>query len=144
MKKIVPNPSSNTHQESCTVLIVDDVPVNRQVTKIILEKNSFQTLQARNGRDAIEQYKANYPDIILMDLSMPKMGGLMAMQKIRVECSSDAYPIIAFTSGEHEDTPAELLQKGFSAYLKKPFKEKELVKALHPFVPQSYKKTATG
>lgn len=144
MAQFITNISSQRAKESCKVLIVDDLPINRQVTKIILRKNNFETLEAGNGIEAIEQFKANEPDIILMDICMPEMGGLMAMQKIRTQFTDDLYPIIAFTSGEHENTRAELLQKGFSAYLKKPFKENELVSTLNPFLTSSYREAAWG
>ncbi len=142
MSKFITNTSSQRKGEGRKVLIVDDLPINRQVTKIILRKNNFETLEAENGIEAIEQFRANEPDIILMDICMPEMGGLMAMQKIRSQFTDELFPIIAFTSGEHENSRAELLQKGFSAYLKKPFKEYELVSTLNPFLTGNYKEAS--
>lgn len=142
MEEIISHISPQEKQQNCTVLIVDDLFINRQVTKIMLKKNNFNTLEAENGIEAIEQFRVNKPDIILMDICMPEMGGLMAMQKIRSQFTDDVYPIIAFTSGDHQNSSADLLQKGFSAYLRKPFKEEELVNALCPFLTNGDKKVA--
>jgi len=71
--------------EKVTVLIVDDHPDNMTTTKAILGKMNLEILEARNGKEAVDVAKAMRPDIILMDIQMPVMGGIEATQQIRAD-----------------------------------------------------------
>ncbi len=118
-------------------LIVDDLKVNRSLARIMLERNNFEITEAENGEEALLHYEGIRPDVILMDICMPVMGGIEAMREIR-KLNGDAtgmIPIIAFTSGEHDETKNELIDQGFSEYLKKPFKEEELFNKISQFLP---------
>lgn len=119
-------------------LIVDDLKFNRSLARIILERNNFETKEAENGEEALLHFEGERPDVILMDICMPVMGGIEAMRKIRKLNPGNkvnSIPIIAFTSGEHKESRSDLLDQGFSDYLKKPFKEEELFDKLSQFLP---------
>jgi CheY-like chemotaxis protein len=108
-------------------LIVDDMPINRSLARIFLERNNFEIMEAENGQQALDHYNRQKPDVVLMDICMPVMDGIEAMKRIRkLNTKEGVIPIIAFTSGEHDESKAELMAKGFSDYLLKPFKEKDL------------------
>ncbi|HBQ59602.1 MAG TPA: hypothetical protein DD671_08255 [Balneolaceae bacterium] len=97
---------------------------------------NFKTIEAENGEEALEHYNSQNPDVVLMDISMPVMNGVEAMEKIRMlNNSGKEIPIIAITAGGHGGTRSELLEKGFSEYIQKPFKEKELFEKLSMFLP---------
>ena len=109
------------------VLIVDDLKVNRVLARIIFEMTNFEIYEAKNGAEAIEIYKTLKPDVVLMDICMPEVDGIRAMEKIRRDNEGGKkVPIIAFTSGEHTESKMELIKRGFSEYLKKPFHENDL------------------
>ncbi|MCP9292876.1 response regulator [Gracilimonas sediminicola] len=119
-------------------LIVDDLKFNRSLARIILERNNFETQEAENGVEALLHFEGQKPDVILMDICMPVMGGIEAMRKIRKLNRGNkvnSIPIIAFTSGEHKESRSDLMNQGFSEYLKKPFNEEDLFDKLSQFLP---------
>lgn len=109
-----------------TILIVDDVTINRTLLRMMLEKRGFKTVEAENGKEAIQKIKSVKPSIVLMDLSMPVMDGLEAVTRIRKMKSSLAtIPIIAVTASRNHSEKS-LIKHGFNGLVKKPFKESDL------------------
>jgi|SRR5688500_6579249 len=80
------------------VLIVEDYEDTRSFMKIILESYGYEVIEAANGLEAIESLKHHFPDLILMDISMPIMDGLAATKKIRKFKQATEIPIIAVTA----------------------------------------------
>ncbi|MEX0844595.1 MAG: response regulator [Balneolaceae bacterium] len=120
-------------------LIVDDLPINRTLARIMLEMKDFETIEAENGKEAFDLFQNIKPDVVLMDISMPVMDGIEAMKKIR-QIKNDRgnqTPIIAITAGGHTGSRNELIQKGFSEYIQKPYKEQELFEKISLFLPLS-------
>lgn len=122
--------------QALKALIVDDLKINRSLARIMLERNNFVIVEAENGKQALDSFNGQRPDVILMDICMPVMDGIEAMQHIRQKSTGKKdIPIIAFTSGEHKETKSDLLQSGFSEYIRKPFNEKELFDKISLFLP---------
>lgn len=124
--------SINIHRkEKIKILIVDDLEPNRTITRIILNEHGFSFAEAENGEEALELMESYRPDVILMDINMPIMGGLETTLKIRAQdWEFRSIPIIAVTAG-NEQEKQELLQQGFSDYILKPFKEAEILNSIH-------------
>lgn len=119
-------------------LIVDDLPINRTLARIMLEMKDFQIIEAENGKEALKFYNGQKPDVVLMDISMPVMDGIEAMEKIRkINGKGRNIPIIAITAGGHAGTRTELIERGFSEYIQKPFRESELFDKISLFLPLS-------
>lgn len=119
-------------------LIVDDLPINRTLARIMLEMKDFQIIEAQNGKEAIKHYNGQKPDVVLMDISMPVMNGIEAMEKIRkINGRGKNIPIIAITAGGHAGSRTELIERGFSEYIQKPFRESELFEKISLFLPLS-------
>jgi len=108
------------------VLIVDDEPNVRRLSHMILSKK-FDVFEAENGIQAIEMAKAQKPDIILMDMMMPKMDGLTACQAIRNDPEIKSIPIIMVTAVGFELNMKLSQQMGSNGYLTKPFSPQELI-----------------
>jgi len=127
----------STTSYSPKALIVDDLVMNRTLARIMLETRNFRILEAENGKEGVYLFKKSSPDVVLMDISMPEMNGVEAMHKIRSFTStiSDDIPIIAVTAGGHAGSRTELMKQGFSEYLQKPYREKELVDKISMFIP---------
>jgi CheY-like chemotaxis protein len=117
-------------------LIVDDLAMNRTLARIILETHNFITSEAENGKEAVELFCEVKPDVVLMDISMPVLNGVDAMKQIRelTENESEPLPIIAITAGGHAGSRTDLIKKGFSEYIQKPFREEELVRKISMFL----------
>lgn len=134
--EMIPASMPGKAPDSLKALIVDDMPVNRALARIMLEMKDFDVVEAENGKQALDQYKGQKPDVILMDISMPVMDGIEAMERIRkVNGCGKSVPIIAITAGGHTGTRSELIEKGFSEFIQKPFKEKELFEKISLFYP---------
>ena len=109
-----------------TILVVDDNPVNRKLLSVGLKREGYRTLTGADGRQAIDIYQQENPDIIVMDIQMPVMDGLEATQKIRkieADRGRGRIPIIAVTAHANPD---ECLAAGMDRAHKKPIKVKDL------------------
>jgi len=108
------------------VLIVDDEPNVRRLSRIILNKQ-FDIIEAEDGRQALEQVTAQKPDVILMDMMMPKMDGLTACRIIKTDPLTKATPIIMVTAIGFELNIKLSQQMGANGYVTKPFLPQELL-----------------
>lgn len=132
------NPDTNYETvKGLRALIVDDLPLNRTLARIMLEMKEFETIEAENGKEAVDCFSEITPDVILMDISMPVMDGIEAMVKIRElnHKHGKEIPIIAITAGGHTGSRNDLIQKGFSEYIQKPYRERELFEKISLFLP---------
>ena len=111
------------------VLCVDDHPVVRQGITMLLavEPDMALVAEASNGREAIQQYRAHRPDVTLMDLQMPGMGGAEATAAIRrAGGSRSRVPIIAVTAHAMKEVREEILAAGMQDLITKPIDKEEL------------------
>lgn len=134
----------NIHRDSpVRVLIVDDLGPNRTITRIILKENGYAHKEAEDGLEALSLIEQFDPDVILMDINMPVMDGIEAMLKIRArDWKYQSMPIIAVTAGD-QGGKTELLEKGFSNYLQKPFREQDLLEQIEASLNQNLAKMLT-
>jgi len=101
------------------------------ITRIILHENGIDFKEAEDGLEALTLIESSDPDVILMDINMPVMDGIEAMEKIRSrDWKYKDVPIIAVTAGAMGGR-TELLELGFTDYLQKPFRENDLLSAIH-------------
>jgi len=114
------------------VLIVDDAAFMRLAIRSILEKNNFHVVgEAENGLVAIEKYMELKPDIVTMDITMPKMDGIQATEEIR-KIDKDATIIIISAIGQ-ETMVKKAILAGAKTFIVKPFKEDHVIKTLARF-----------
>ena len=105
------------------ILVVDDEPQLRRVMRTALTSNGYEVLDARSGEEALHIVRAESPDLILLDMNMPGMGGLAACAAIRAV--SDAGIIILSVRGSEQDKIAAL-DAGADDYMTKPYSLDEL------------------
>jgi diguanylate cyclase (GGDEF)-like protein len=107
------------------LLVVDDEPDAREVLAEALQPD-YEVQAAEDGQAAVEIARAEHPDIILMDLSMPRLDGLQALERLRTDPATADIPVI-FVSGQGDDAvKVRSLDLGAVDYLQKPFSEREL------------------
>jgi PAS domain S-box-containing protein len=106
------------------VLIAEDHPVNLSIAKRFLTRWGIIVTEAINGREAVEQFKKGEYDLLLVDLEMPEMDGATALKEIRK--MNKAVPVIAFTAAVYDNMQADLMQKGFTDFIHKPFRPEDL------------------
>ena len=110
-----------------TVLVVDDSVTVRKVTSRFLERQGFNVAVAKDGIDAIEILQDMTPDIILLDIEMPRMDGFEVATQVRYNSRLQQIPIIMITSRTGEKHRERALEIGVNDYMGKPFQEKELL-----------------
>jgi CheY-like chemotaxis protein len=112
------------------VLIVDDEPVIRQLIRQMLSKE-HTILEAQNGEEAISIARSQMPDVILMDILMPKMDGLTACYVIKTSRTTGAIPVVMLTAIGYE-LNKKLSQDvmGADGYITKPFTREALLQAI--------------
>ncbi len=106
------------------VLVIDDDPQIRRVMKVILTGERYEVVEARSGEAALLKFREFLPDLVLLDLNMPGMGGLETCRSIRE--ASDV-PIIIVTVRREESEKVELLDAGADDYITKPFGKQEVL-----------------
>ena len=107
-----------------TILIAEDIDSNYLLVKAILGKSS-NLIRALNGEEAVELYKQHKPDMIFMDIKMPKMSGVEATQKIR-EISKEV-PIVALTAYAYDSDRDLALEVGCNDFITKPLDRMNLI-----------------
>lgn len=110
-----------------SVLVVDDNELNLYLALTVLGANGYQTLSADGGQRSIEIATAEHPDLILMDIQMPRVDGYAALRQLRACASTKDIPVIALTANADEQ---RLLQAGFDGYVFKPYAVDTLLLAL--------------
>jgi two-component system KDP operon response regulator KdpE len=110
--------------KSPTILVVDDEPQIRRVMRATLSAQGYTILEAANGDAALEQFRRERPDLILLDMNMPGMDGLEACRQIR---ATSSVPIIVLTVRSSEKDKVHSLDAGADDYVTKPFGMEELL-----------------
>jgi chemosensory pili system protein ChpA (sensor histidine kinase/response regulator) len=115
-------------------MVVDDSITVRRVTQRLLERNGMRVLTARDGMDAVTLLQDHVPDIILLDIEMPRMDGYEVAAHVRNDPRLRDVPIIMITSRSGEKHRARAIEIGVDDYLGKPYQEAQLLDAIAPLV----------
>lgn len=103
--------------EAKKILVVDDVSDDRLVAKIILEKEGYSVVEAKDWREALDVIKKGGLSLVLLDLRMPEMDGLELLGKIRQENSKESLPVVIYSSAPN--TGDDYKFYGSNGYVKK-------------------------
>ena len=111
---------SDKNTTNTTILLVEDVEDTRYFMRLELEECGYHVVEAEDGTEAIAVALRECPDIILMDLSLPKVDGFEATRQIRMDERLSDIPIIAVTAHQESDFREGAKNSGFNAYVTKP------------------------
>lgn len=111
-----------------TALVVDDEPALRRALERMLMRAGWQVIACSSGHEAIEQFKANAADVVLLDLLMPGLSGVQAFERLRE--IDPAVPIVLMSGYSHERVPADVLAAAGVTFVGKPFEPEELEAAV--------------
>ncbi|MEE4218356.1 MAG: Hpt domain-containing protein [Xanthomonadales bacterium] len=109
------------------VMVVDDSITMRKVTSRVLENHSLEVMTAQDGVDAVEKLHDRVPDLMLLDIEMPRMDGYELLQHIRADARLRHVPIVMITSRAGQKHRKKAREAGANDYLTKPYQEPELV-----------------
>jgi CheY-like chemotaxis protein len=113
-----------------TILIVEDEPKNMTLTRDILKISGYETIEAVDGRQGIDKAKSAKPNLILMDIMMPKMDGYAACREIKADPATKNIPVIMLTAVGYDLNKKLAKQMGADGYVTKPFSRQQLVDAI--------------
>ncbi|GAA4023869.1 Hpt domain-containing protein [Actimicrobium antarcticum] len=117
------------------VMVVDDSLTVRRVTQRLLTREGFQVVLAKDGIDALEQLQAITPDVMLVDIEMPRMDGFDLTRNVRGDERTRHIPIIMITSRTAAKHRNYALELGVNEYFGKPYQEADLLHAIRGFLP---------
>jgi two-component system cell cycle response regulator DivK len=120
-----------------TVLYVEDNEYNLKMVRQLLARTAYQLIEAKDGELGVETALRELPDLILMDIQLPKLSGLEATRKLRADPKTAAIPIIVVTSFALSGDDQKAKDAGASAYLAKPYSPRELLQMIRKFVPEN-------
>jgi len=123
-------------------LVVDDSITVRRVTQRFLERNGMRVMTAKDGIDALSILQEHMPDVILLDIEMPRMDGYELASQVRADGRLQDIPIVMITSRVGEKHRARAIEIGVNDYLGKPYQENELLDAIEPLVEARRQKAA--
>jgi chemosensory pili system protein ChpA (sensor histidine kinase/response regulator) len=112
------------------VMVVDDSVTVRKVTSRLLERHGYEVLLAKDGMDAIAKLEDARPDIMLLDIEMPRMDGFEVATLVRHNPNLEHLPIIMITSRTGEKHRERAFQIGVNCYMGKPFQEEQLLETI--------------
>ncbi|MFM1885872.1 MAG: hypothetical protein RL026_1029 [Pseudomonadota bacterium] len=119
-------------------LVVDDSITVRRVTQRLLERNGMRVLTARDGVDAMALLQEQRPDILLLDIEMPRMDGYEVARQVREDPRTRDLPIIMITSRTGDKHRSRAMELGVNEYLGKPYQESQLLDAMGPLLAQRH------
>jgi chemosensory pili system protein ChpA (sensor histidine kinase/response regulator) len=119
-----------------SIMVVDDSLTVRRVTQRLLEREGYRVLLAKDGVDALEQLQESTPDLMLVDIEMPRMDGFDLTRNVRGDERTKHIPIIMITSRSADKHRNVALELGVNAYFGKPYQEAVLLEAIGGLIAQ--------
>ena len=119
-----------------TILYVEDNELNRKIVRDLLRRTSYRLIEAPDGESGMAVAREQHPDLILMDIQLPKVSGIEATRTLRGEPATADTPIIAITSFALGGDEQRAKDAGASAYLAKPYSLFDLLTMIRKLVPE--------
>jgi CheY-like chemotaxis protein len=117
-----------------SVLVVEDSDAIRAAFTILLEESGYAVVAAANGAEAIRLAGQATPDLVILDLGLPDMGGLEVARRIKGDPATARIPIVALTGRDDDGDREALLSAGCAAYLIKPVDTQALIRSLPGYI----------
>jgi two-component system cell cycle response regulator DivK len=119
-----------------TILYVEDNEYNRKIVRQLLSRTAYRLIEAVDGEAGVALAKSERPDLILMDVQLPKMSGLDATRALRADPGTKDIPIVVITSFALSGDRERAAAAGASGYLAKPYSPKELLALVRERLPE--------
>ena len=120
-----------------TILNVEDNEFNRKIVRHLLARTSYRLIEAGDGEAGVAAARETRPDLVIMDIQLPKLSGLDATRQLRADPSTAAIPIVAITSFALAGDDEKARDAGATAYLAKPYSPRQLLELIRQLAPES-------
>ena len=120
-----------------TILYAEDNEFNRKIVRQALSRTTYRLIEAEDGEAAVTMAGEALPDLILMDVQLPKLSGLEATRRLRADPRTAAIPVIIVTSFALSGDEQRAIEAGATAYLAKPYSPRQLVALIQKLAPES-------
>lgn len=112
------------------ILVVEDNEKNMKLFRDVLVATGYRTLEATTGREAVDMAFQHAPDLVLMDIQLPDLDGVQALQRLRADARTAAIPILALTAQAMRGDRERFLAAGFDGYVSKPVNVRDLIETV--------------
>ena len=120
-----------------TILNVEDNEFNRKIVRHLLARTTYRLIEAGDGAEGVALAVDARPDLIIMDIQLPKLSGLDATRRLRADPATADIPIIVITSFALAGDDEKARDAGATAYLAKPYSPRELLEVIRKLAPES-------
>jgi two-component system, cell cycle response regulator DivK len=123
------------------ILIVEDNELNLKLFRDLLGAHGYETMETKEGYEAITMAKTLHPDLILMDIQLPEISGLEVTKRIKADKETNHIPIIAVTAFAMKNDEEKIMRAGCEAYVSKPIAIVDFLNSVRYFLnePQPYR-----
>lgn len=125
---------TETKPEAKTVLIVEDNELNMKLFHDLLDAHGYNTLQTKDGMEALELARTNRPDLILMDIQLPEVSGLEVTKWLKEDDELASIPVIAVTAFAMKGDEEKIREGGCEAYIAKPISVGQFLETVRRFL----------
>jgi two-component system cell cycle response regulator DivK len=119
------------------ILVVEDQADNRQILRDLLTSEGYRVIEAQDGEEGVRAAAAERPDLILMDIQLPRLDGYEATRRIKADPALRAIPIIVVTSYSLSGDEAKARAAGCDDFVPKPYSRRQLMAKISQYLPKS-------
>ncbi len=116
------------------VLIVEDNELNLKLFRDLMEAHGLNTLESRDGKDAVKLAEKERPDLIVMDIQLPKVSGIDVIKEIKEHKSLRHIPIVAVTAFAMREDEEKIMESGCEAYVAKPISVEPFINTIEQYL----------